>query len=633
MAFVARVTWAQPASLDKAVTDCIREHSAERQDPKVLRSEGPGAAVAWVGPSRGQRFSGGLYVLLSGRAAVPRASSEEGELSAIHRLYRAHGSDFVDRIAGSFGIVIFDPAQRLCVFARDRIGFVPLFYRIDRDGVWVADTIKPILASRSVYFTLDHEAIYRYIYLKAFESPDTTVKEIRSVEPANCFSVNPDSTVSRRFWDIPVCTPDWQGGNRVDDLEGELSAAVIRGLGEDTGPIGVLVSGGLDSGVLSCMAAQRGGRERLGINVAFESKWSEIDESYYAQAVADACGLPLTKVEFTLDRLADSLGVLWWNNPLPTANSGFKLNLIGSQLGAGQRSGTFMLGEGADTLLSFGWNWKYFDRIHRIARFSEHLPDDFRQGAAGAAERFLQGVQSTRLQNDYLGVLRAYLAANLGYLKWKGSVIRPESIDRLFAPGLREQVGFRLLSRKFGAYLDNVPGGGFSEKLIHTALRSYVPNQQLMNYQTASNYFGAELACPFLDESVVEFCLNLPARDRNQKHILKDLAERWIPRDIVHREKCAFLMPMTEWINTGFRPLVDLAFSREVIERRGLFDYEEMHALRNAFDTGAFGSWPDIWTFVVLEAWMRINLDAPAPVCPDSIAAVFPELEEFRKTA
>jgi asparagine synthase (glutamine-hydrolysing) len=148
-----------------------------------------------------------------------------------------------------------------------------------------------------------------------------------------------------------------------------------------------------------------------------------------------------------------------------------------------------------------------------------------------------------------------------------------------------------------------------------------------MNYHTSSNYFGAELACPFADERVVSYCVALPWYEREHKRVLKTVAERWLPHDLVHRRKCAFLMPMNEWIKTHFRPLLDAVFARENLERRGVFDPAGMAALKETFLAGRFDAWPDLWTFVVLEAWMRINLDANIPTCPGTVEEVFPELE------
>jgi asparagine synthase (glutamine-hydrolysing) len=626
MAFVARMSWTQPVRLDPEVVDCVAQHSAIRHEAQVLEADGR-AAGACLAPSRAAHFPDGTLILLSGRPSVPRLRPDQGELEAIHALYRARGPALAERIHGSFALVVLDMAERCCVFARDRLGFVPLFYRIDREGVWVGDSIKPILASRCACFTLDHEAIYRYIHLKAFESPDTVVNEIKTARPGTLFTVTAGESREQRYWDIPVVPVGYaaeQDGSQ--GLEERLCGAIERGIGPGDRPTGIMVSGGLDSGVLSALAAHGRPGGNLGINVSFESRWSEIDESVYAQAVADHCGIPLEKVEFNLPRLDESLPTLWWNNHLPTANSGFKLNLIGMQAEALGNPDTLMLGEGADTVLLYGWNWKYFDRIHRITRLIATLPSGVGRDASGAMERLLLRVQKSRLSNDFTGVLRGYLAASLGYLKWKGSTIRPEVIDGLFHPGLRERVGFHLLSQVFGDYYRNAGVGGFSEQLVYASLKSYIPNQQLMNYHTSANYFGAELACPFADEQVVEYCLGLPWYEREGKRVLKAVAERWLPREVVHREKCAFLVPMTEWIRTHFRPLIEVVFSRETIEQRGLFDPQAMQALKQAFADGEAVAWPDIWTFVVLEAWLRINLDARSPARPESVEAVFPEL-------
>jgi asparagine synthase (glutamine-hydrolysing) len=628
MAFVAHMSWDSPARLDKAVVACIQQHAVTHPTPHILVDEQPGAAGAWVSPSRAARFAGGVTLFVSGRPRIARADPDESEAAAIYRSYRAMGAECIRHIAGSFSIVILDPADRLCLIARDRLGFVPLFYYIDRKGVWVADTIKPILASRCSYFSLDPEAIYRYIHLKAFESPDTVVNEIQGVRPGTLFRVSPRSVGEERYWDIPLVPVRYKStDDGADDLEALLADAVGQGMGPGDRPTGILISGGLDSGVLSALAARGRPGGNVGINVAFESRWSDMDESVYARAVADRCGIPLHRVEFNHPRLVESLPTLWWNNHLPTANSGFKLNLIGLQADALGYPDTLMLGEGADTVLLYAWNWKYFDQLNRAAPVAALLPKGLRRDLAGGLERLLQDIQTSRLSNRVTNMLRSYLAATLGYLKWKGSKIRPEAIDALFHEGLREHLGFRLLSQVFGGYYEDAGVSGFSEQLVYASLKSYIPNQQLMNYHTSSNYFGAELACPFADERVVSYCVALPWYEREHKRVLKTVAERWLPHDLVHRRKCAFLMPMNEWIKTHFRPLLDAVFARENLERRGVFDPAGMAALKETFLAGRFDAWPDLWTFVVLEAWMRINLDANIPTCPGTVEEVFPELE------
>jgi asparagine synthase (glutamine-hydrolysing) len=632
MAFVAHLRWAGLARLDEAVVECVRQHSAQRPRPEVLDGTKTGAAAAWVGPSRGQRFDDGVILLVSGRPRVDRAGPDEPEIAAIYRSYRERGADCVRGMGGSFGVVILDPANRRCVIGRDRLGFVPLFHHIDRSGVWVGDTIKPILASRCTYFTLDHEAIYRYLHLKAFESPDTVVREVRGVRPGTLVSISPHEVQEKRYWDIPVVPVRYEAErDGSQGLEELLAGAIEAGIGPGDRPTGIMISGGLDSGVLAALAARGRPSGNIGINVAFEDRWSSMDESLYAQAVADQCGIPMQRVEFTHPRLVESLPTLWWNNHLPTANSGFKLNLIGMQARELGEPDTLMLGEGADTVLLYGWNWKYFDQLSRAAPAAALLPRRLRRDLSGAFERALQAIQGSRLSNDVTGILRSYLAATLGYLKWKGSTIRPEAIDVLFHQGLRERLGFRLLSQVFGTYYEDAGVSGFSERLVYASLKSYIPNQQLMNYHTTCNYFGAELACPFADERVVEYCLALPWYEREQKRVLKTVAERWLPKELVYRRKCAFLMPMKEWIKTRFRPLIDSVFDPETLERRGLFDPDNMAELKQAFLAGRFKSWPDIWTFVVLEAWLRINLDVSDPRRPDSIEAVFPELEALRE--
>jgi asparagine synthase (glutamine-hydrolysing) len=626
MAFIITCPFGGSADLSDGVTTCLAHHSAVGSPVEVVRGQGVSAAA--VAPARLHRFADGVTITVSGRPMVGSPGGRRpAELSALHSLYRQHGRGLCDNLFGSFAIAIADEATKSCMMLRDRVGFVPLFYGTDRDGgVWVSDSIKPLLASRFRSFSLDIEAIYRYLYLKAFESPDTVVREVRSLPPGCVARFDQGEVETRRYWDLPL--PADSGAEEVTDGEERLTELLEAALKDATPPGGLasalLLSGGVDSGVLA--ALQRSLPHRFAVNVCFAEEWRDLDESADAQRVAAAAGMNLHKVLFDFPSLVRSLPLLFWNNNLPTANSGFKVNLVGMSLGTEPRVGTYLLGEGADTLLGYGWKWRYFHAIHRLAPLASILPGAVQREVLSACEVALFRLRGKHLRNRYTDVLSSYLGSLLGYWKWKGSTFRTEEVTRLFAGDKRPIVGRRLIHQLFQQHYDQVSRGTLAEKFIYASLKSYTPNQQLMNYHTASNYFGAELACPYLDERLMQFCLRLPVAARQDKQILKRVAESLIPREVVHRPKRVFLMPMAEWVKGALWPLVEQVFSREVVERRGLFSTEEMATLRESYRNGSFTSWSDIWSFVLLEAWLRINLDYPVPAFPNGLAQVFPEV-------
>lgn len=606
--------------LGGAVLDAVRRSVVSAEEPLALARDG--AALAWNGRVRVACFPDDVTVLVTGQ---PRLIESTGLLpeEAVHELYRRHGERLVDRVMGSFAILIHDPVRKTSLLFRDRIGFVPVFYCVAGGSLWVSGGVRPILAARPVPFTLDVPAVYRYVYLKAFESPDTPVREIRSMEPGQGLTWRGGKAELRRYWSLPLPAerrPD-EGEKTVDELENLLrETASDAGGGADA----LLLSGGVDSSILGALAASG---TTVAYNVTFEGEYWPLDESRYAEIAAESCGLPLRKVPFSLSGVVAALPTLFWDNLVPTANSGFKLALVAG-LAAPAGTGRYVLGEGADTLLDYGWKWPYFNRLDRLFRLGGLLAP---KGSKSLA-LFEEALYRVRPRlgpgkgGEAVGILQSYAASRLGYWKWKGSRLRPREAAALFAGVHRDKVGARLVSRIFESHYGRVTGGDWSEKLIAGSLSSYTPNQQLMNYSAIAHDHGADLSCPYLDERVVSYCLQLPVHLRREKRILKRIAGRRLPAGLIDRSKQVFMVPMADWMKGPLKSIVDAAFDRGTIERRGLFDPAAMAGLKRAFDDGSFTSWSDVWSFVLLEAWLRLNWDSAETERPRSLDAVFPEV-------
>lgn len=631
MTFIINISKEKQRPLSENVLRVLSGHMAKQSPAETLNSKYFSAAT--VGPVKASSYNDGVTIIIVGRPIFNFARAQEDSLTdVIHSLYRRFGENFIDNVKGGFGIIVVD-GQNGKVFAfRDRMGFYPVFYCLNDNGLWLSNSMKPILASRSMSFSLDHKAIYRYLYLKAFESPDSAIKEIRSLEPG-CFLLFADKSVGiKQYWDIPV-TGIYADNARHDGSNEELidllKTALRDQLSLSKSHSGLLLSGGIDSSILAALSAghDNRGQNPMIFNVNFSGQWQHLDESIYAEKVAQLCGLKLQKIEFNISNFLKILPALFWNNNLPTANTGFKISLVAEQ-GFTQDIDTYMLGEGADTLLDYSWKWKYFNMIHKAAFFMNFVPESYRTSIFSFFEELIHSIETHFIgKQNPVEILRSYLASNLGYWKWKGSSIRVRELKRLFNEELRGIIGGRLITDIFLNYYKKVDSGGLAEKLIYSTLKSYSPNQQLMNYQTISNYYGADMFCPYLDERVIEYCLKLPVDRRVGKKILRSIAGRLVPQEVITREKRVFIVPMGTWMKDSLKPFVDLVFSEKNLEKRGIFNVMEMIKLKGSFDRGEFQSWSDIWSFVLLEAWLRINYDKAFPEKPENVYQVFPELE------
>ncbi len=627
MGFVACLAEGERPALDASVLGAVRRSTAAAEVAETLASGG--MVAAWNGRVEAACFPDDVTVLVLGRPRFLDGGAAASAAETIHGLYRRHGRDLVDRVMGSFMILVHDPVRKTSLLFRDRIGFIPAFYCLAGGALWISSGVRPILAARPVPFSLDVPAIYRYLYLKAFESPDTPVCEIRSLEPGHVLSWRDGKAESLRYWSLPlpsVRRAD-EGEKTVEELESLLQDAVSDGRGQTGGGDALLLSGGVDSSLLAAMIGRNGPGRALAYNVTFDGEYRPLDESRYAEIAAQSAGLPLKKVSFSLQNVIRSLPTLFWDNLVPTANSGFKLALVAGRA-AGTGGGRWVLGEGADTLLDYGWKWPYFNRLDRLFRLGGLLAPRSSKSLA-LFEEVLYRIRP-RLgssASEAVGILQSYAASRLGYWKWKGSRFRPRDAAALFADAHRGMVGARLVSQVFDRHYALVAGGDWAEKLIAGSLTSYTPNQQLTNYHAIAHDHGGELACPYLDERVIAYCLGLPVPLRRDKRILKDVARRRLPPEVIERRKQVFMVPMADWMKGPLRPLVDLALGEEAAGRRGLFNTAAMEDLKRSFLDGVFTSWSDVWSFVLLEAWLRLNWDAPDGRRPETLDDIFPEIE------
>jgi asparagine synthase (glutamine-hydrolysing) len=635
MTFLLRITKGHREGFNDSTLKVLADHAAVETPVRIVDDEAFSAAM--LDRIYCRTYDDGITVLYIGRPVVrDNEIPQERALDFIHQLYIEDGEKFIHKIKGAFGLVVIDKRRKINFVFRDRMGFYPIFYCDAPDGLLLSNSIKLILSSSAVAFSLNHEAIFRYLFLKAFECPDTPVDEVYSLEPGCLLSYNVGKVETRRYWDLPLPSERFNNTELKDKKE-ELTVLLQQVLQEQASishiRSGLLLSGGIDSSLLAALMTGNGdydsGRDVTAFNINFSEAWKDLDESQYAEIVADRCSMKLQKIEFSLDNLLNSLPTLFWNNNLPTANTGFKLSLV-AERGISQDINTYVLGEGADTLLDYSWKWKYFNPMYKAAFLSKVFPESINAGVLRIAEGTIHYLQSKYFgKENPLEILRSFFGVQLGYWKWKGSRIRINELVRLFDGKLRNDMGSGLLRNVFSEYYERVDSGELAEKLIYSSLKSYTPNQQLMNYQTICNFYGANLACPYLDEDIIEFCLRLPVDNRVDKRILKSISENIVPHEIINREKRVFIVPMETWMKENLRPFVELAFSEKNISKRGFFDYREMSQLKESFYRGDFQSWSDIWSFILLEAWLRINYDVTTPSRPETVQDIFPELEEF----
>ena len=511
--------------------------------------------------------------------------------------YTVWGFDaLLRRIDGMFAFAIWDARSGILYAARDRLGKKPLFYAHRDKQLAFASTIN---ALREFYTTdIDPEALDDYLVYQAVPSPKTIFKGIRKLPPAHWLSFEERSGALHvgRYWDLPYAPKRRiREAEALDELEHLLRAAVRRRLESDV-PLGAFLSGGVDSSLVVALMAREASHPVGAVVAGFDDP--AFDERVFARKVAAATGVRLHEHVVRPDMLADLPRIIWHYGE-PLADVSIVPTYYVAQ--AGRAHFTVVLnGDGGDE--AFGGYARPV--VARAAQtYRRLLPAGVRR-IAGAA---LGDIDRGRLKK-------------LGMLARAGAVTAEAAFtyDRSFRLWRAEAYGSSLLQR-LGAHDPDelyrqrwrqAQGVDDVDRALYGDLTTYLPDQLLVKMDVSTMAHSLEARSPLLDTAVIEFAASLPTWLRLKgyatKYLLKRLAERYVPREVLHRRKRGFVMPVDDWLRGDLRPYVEATLLGRESAARGWINptfvkrilCEHMHGGR---------SWgQQLWTLFVLEIWAQL---------------------------
>jgi asparagine synthase (glutamine-hydrolysing) len=476
------------------------------------------------------------------------------DTEVLPHLYEEEGTAFVTRLRGMFALAIYDLRTGTLVLARDRFGIKPLFYAITDERLMFASEINALLDLPGIDYQPDRQAIYDFAALFHIPAPETFYKGIRALQPGELLEGRLEAhrvtwkTRTYHHWAIAP-DPTVTLAQAVDRAEALVAAAVQRQLESDV-PLGTLLSGGIDSALVSVAAQEALGGGLHTFNVRFSEP--QYDETWAAVAVAEHIG----SHHETLDM--DDHGGTWEHVASLLLHAGqpfadTSLFAVNAVCKAMRRRVTVALsGDGGDE--GFGGYHLYW-QIARIARW-QALPRLFWRSAP-----FLLAPLT------HLGVVPTHWPQRFRDLAGADDT---SIIQSLFC-WIREHELRHLCSdtdllpirRLFEAQWEQAlpPGACRLERLAAQAtevnVRLILPNDFLFKVDTASMKESLEVRVPLLDEDLFAFALSLPYRlkvdGRTCKRVLRAVAQRRLPAAVANKPKMGFGIPLDTWVDADFK--------------------------------------------------------------------------------
>ncbi len=518
-----------------------------------------------------------------------RPVAQTTDVAVLPGLYLELGEAFVDELVGVFALAIWDPRGERLTLARDRAGERPLFYTTGTDEIVFASEVAALARDPATNLDADRAALGAYVRWGCFAAPLTPYRQVRKVAPGELVRFERDASVGRRYWSWALGTTP-QHEPSTERMDAVFRAAVKRQAAVDV-PLGVFLSGGLDSSLVAAVAREVEPATPLH---AFCIRFAEssYDESPWAARVAEHLGLPLATVDVHAEDFPTEIAQLVECVGEPLADPAWVPTALLARRAA-QDVTVALVGEGGDEL--FGGYPTYlgiglasgYARVPAVVRRGlatviEHWPaSDKKVTLSFLLKRFVDGIELPTLER---------------HLLWT-STIRPAILARL---GVATEDGSTATAREpaAGAPLDQVQRHDLETSLAEGLLTKA---------DRAGMRAALELRAPFLDRDVLAFAATLPPEARVHrlatKRFLKSYAERYLPAAVVHRRKRGLSVPISAWLRG---PLRDWAESRlgPDLEAAGV-NPQAARALLDEHVRRVQDHGRALWTLCVLGEWLR----------------------------
>ena len=548
-------------------------------------------------------FNGEIYNYRELRADLEKRGycfATNSDTESILHLYEEYGQECVTHLRGMFAFAIWDAKNRRLFMARDRLGKKPLHYLHDGEKLVFGSEIKSILRYPTLKPEVNRAGIVNYVAYGYSPDPDTLFSGIHKLPPGHRLTWEEGHITIDSYWDVEY-RPDYTMSEQqiLAETERLLEEAVKIRLVSDV-PLGAFLSGGIDSSLVVALMARSMGEPVKTFSIGFDE--AQYNELPYARMVAERYGTDHHE-EIVRPDAEEVIPHLIRMFDEPFADSSAIPTYYVSRL-ARRHVTVALSGDGGDEM--FGGYGRYLDS--NLSGFTDKLPL--------ALRKMLMGTPATYLPESFPGIntLR-YLAADPDE-RYISKMTKGVSWihKQLFSPELALLAGTSDPSGPLQRLLPKVSMHDPVTRRQYLDCKTYLPGDIMTKVDRASMSVSLEARAPMLDHLFVEFAFRVPVQfkvsGRTTKYLLKQLAYKLLPHEIIDRPKMGFAMPVAQWINSDWKEMSEELVLGSRALQRGNFNNSFLSRIMAEHRCGRRDHSYIIWTLMVLEMWYRAYIDA-----------------------
>ncbi|MDY0131690.1 MAG: asparagine synthase (glutamine-hydrolyzing) [Desulforegulaceae bacterium] len=521
--------------------------------------------------------------------------------------YLEYGEDFVKKLRGMFAIGLWDKKEQKLIITRDRVGKKPLYYYFDNKRLVFASELKSLLEINDIPKKIDYKALDAYFSYGYVPSPLSIIKNIKKLEPGQIGVFNLAGELKiKNYWDINFQTSSFNLSETdlIEKLTELFDEAVKIRLISDV-PLGAFLSGGVDSSAVVASMAGFMDKPVKTSSIGFMEK--EFNELSFASLVAKQYGTDHHESIVSADAL-DIINKMVWHLDEPFADSSSIPTWYVSK--ATRKNVIVALsGDGGDE--NFAGYTKRYSMVNLEDKIRKKIPDFLKKSFLPCFASIYPRIDSLprplRLKTFLTNISDSF---ENSYCRDMSFYFDSKTKDNLYSSKMKEKVkGFSSENVLLG-YLNKCSKDMDAvSKAQYVDIKTYMTEDVLVKVDRMSMAHSLEVRSPILDHVFMEFAATIPLRlklnGKESKYIFKKMNENRLPSEVLYRKKQGFSVPLSKWIKTDLKPVVEAALFSQ---NNGIEDFLDMDFLRKIYDNNLRGIndySSQIWNVFMFALWKK----------------------------
>ena len=532
---------------------------------------------------------------LENRGAVFRTTSDT---EVVLESLRHDGVSALSQLNGMYAFAYWNKSGNQFLLVRDRVGIKPLYYSICESGIVYGSEIKSLLCHAEIKASVNYRMLDSYMSLGYTPGNETLFENIYKLPPGHYLSIHKGETELVEYWDMqPAASTDRGEAYYLEEAE-RLFRDAIRIQQRSDVPLGVFLSGGVDSSAVVAMMRESGVKNIKTFSVAWDYG-DDYDETRYARQVARCFQTDHTEYIMSADDFRNFLPdyIRHMDEPVTEAAA---ISLYYLSARAREKVTVILSGEGADEVFGGYPIYKYF----QIIDYYRRIPRWLRLGLLDPMLSRLGGKWKKYLRLSRLPLEQAYAGVSFYDSKVK---------QGLYTEAFRRDCASYDIVTVLQQYYDKSSGQDLQKRMQYLDVKTWLVDDLLIKADRMSMAASLELRVPFLDHRFLEFAASMPSKYRlkngETKYLLKKLMERFLDKNILYRKKQGFPTPISILFGGELFEFVAGIVDSDRAHQRGYFKPERVRQMLTEHRAGTQDHHRVLWQLLVLELWHREFID------------------------